>query len=206
MNPPYNPYQSFILGFFGAGILTICTNILLGNVPTDSLINYSIIIRDFSWWWVLPAGGVFAYIGTDHQGIKLSGWTSEGHPVYTGDGEIIPGDPETAAYIAHLWLLAYPIGYFYYTNIKTETLSLTGFPNIDWIMFIIVFPLLFIFLIFKIIILIHDSSFWGCKSLIFFGNILVLIVSINLLGWIIFWLIGWLYPLIIDFVSWLFNK
>jgi hypothetical protein len=132
------------------------------------------------------------------------GYGSDG-PVFSTD-KFIPGDPSAAKHVANTWLAAYPIGYFYYTHLDALTFPLTGFPNIDYILFRICFPLFILVVIFFSVDVIRKSSFFIFRGLIFCWKILVLFASINLIGWILVLFIPWFFKLAIDLVSWLFQR
>jgi hypothetical protein len=120
-------------------------------------------------------------------------------------GKTVPGDPQSANFLANLWLVAYPIGYFYYTHLDTLALTLTTFPNLDWILLRIIFPALSLALIAWVILVIREfsDSFFIFRWIILVWKILVSLATINLIGWLF---VPWLLKLVIDLASWLFQR
>ncbi|QSV55058.1 MAG: hypothetical protein HEP80_15415 [Dolichospermum sp. UKL201] len=170
-------------------------------------------IASWSVMWLCPALGLLILISSNWPETTTGhGFDGQGNfvTVFVPTGKTIPGSPEAGIYMAILWLVAYPIGYFYYTRIVTLDLSLTGFPNIDWILLIIILPLFLLALICWFIAIISTSESIFCKSLIICWQVLIILASLNLLGWLLFLLvppfIKFIIELLTNFFSWLFKK
>jgi hypothetical protein len=108
----------------GAGVVGI-----VRAIPSLSLEKLSIVaslgkisgtLAGFSAPWLLPAFGIFTLIGTDWQKKRnFSGWNSNGF--FSGSietGEVTPGNPVLAAWLATYWMLIYPMVMFYYEYIR----------------------------------------------------------------------------------------
>jgi hypothetical protein len=208
---PFNPMSQkkvWLSALPIALFLTSCDSIIATGGRFSSPFPELSQIAAFSIIWLLPALVLWGNTRSNHPETRYGGHTGDGQPVYLETGRIIPGDPSLANFVANLWLVVYPAGYFYYihTHLYTLIFPLTGFPNIDWILFRIIFPSSFLAAIWMLIDVIRKSPFFFIKWIIFCWKVLILLASINLLGWLLALFIPLFLELIMGLVSWLFRR
>lgn len=199
---PQRKFCFFVLQI--ALFLTSCDRVIAGgsfsSASPEKLVSKFSGFPTESWFfkfWVLPALFIWVYGRFDRPETTRSGHTSGGEPVYLETGRIIPGDPSLADFGASLWLIGSPVGFFYYISI--DTLPLTGFPNIDWILFKIIFPLIIFAFIYKLVDVIRKSPFFIFRWLTFCWKMLFRLVGIACLVLLFMSFIMYL-------VSWLFHR
>jgi hypothetical protein len=186
--------------------LTSCDSIIATGVRFSSPLPELSKIAAFSIIWLIPAFLIGIFVSIDHDEMT-TGYGSDGI-VFLPTGKTVPGDPQSANFLANLWLVAYPIGYFYYTHLDKLALTLTTFPNLEWILLRIIFPALSLALIAWVILAIWEfsDSFFIFRWLILGWKILVSLATINLIGWLLALFVPWLLNLVIDLASWLFRR
>jgi hypothetical protein len=119
-------------------LLAGCAKNAAEKVDTNWLIDFSTELRNFSLFWLLPAGALFMLTATDWPETEHTGYTSEMHAVYTKTGRTISGDPEKAKKQAIWWLNNFPfigIYLFYYYRVFS---LITGYPNLDALLSLII--------------------------------------------------------------------
>jgi hypothetical protein len=186
--------------------LTSCDSIIASGRRFNSPFPELSQIAVFSIAWLLPGLFLWVLASMDWSDMDI-GYGANGIVLVPKDtGNMYHGDTSAGNFMANLWFAAYPIGYFYYTHLDRLTFPLTGFPNIDWLLFRIILPLSFLAVIVWFIYVIHTSSFVIFRWLVLTWQILVLLVSINLLGWLLALFIPWFLKLVVDLVLWLFQR
>jgi hypothetical protein len=196
--------------------LSSCDGIIMFGGQTTSPARELIQIAQCLAIWLFPAGLLFFWIGTDSDETTTHyGSDSEGNTVtvYIPTGRVIPGNPKLAILSANIWLFLSPIGVVYYALLSYLNLSMTGFPNIDWILLKIVFPLLFAVVTIRLIKRISALSLPVGGMLRSFWYALIILSAIHVLGWlltiavpIVLQIILALFQLIGEVFSWLLKK
>lgn len=185
--------------------LTSCDRIIATGERLGSPFTLSSQVADSSIWWLLPAGLLWLLTGA-YYGEQV-GYGYNGIVVIPGQSQATPEEKTTAAnFVANLWLVAYPVAYFYYQKFSKLSISLTSFPNLDWVLNKIIFPLALLLLIIWCISKIRRLSSLFSESLIRGWQIFIGLASLNLLVWLLFLFIPWFFQLLVNFVSWLFQR
>ena len=139
-------------------------------------------------------------ISSDRQetrAVRGSGWSSEGGPssftVQVPTGRIIEGDPSAGFFVMLLWWAAYPFGYCYWpTFLGEQTVDLTGFPNVDWTLLHIVFPIGALVAIATAIHVVRRSKGFLAQAVALLWKVLIGSAFLNLAAWLVVIAVRWL--------------
>lgn len=130
------------------------------------------------WWfylgWFLPAGLLYLEIAIDQGETKTvtgtgQSQTGESITIYTQvpTGRTIEGDPDIGRFVAALWMTCFPIGWLYLPVwVNGFEIYGTGFPNLDWTLVKVIFPLSVVIVIGFVIKTVIGSDNWFCKLLV----------------------------------------
>jgi hypothetical protein len=157
--------------------------------------------------WLVPAFIIWAFFSSNYKekiSVEGSGTKTGSFTLQVPTGRTIEGNPEAAKWVANFWLVAYPVFSVYFAAsyavarlvLTKETFSVTGFKNLDLVLFCIVFPSILLFLITRFINIVSTSSFFICRWLVFIWKSLIVLMSVNAL---IYWAV-------IPGISWLLKK
>jgi hypothetical protein len=162
------------------------------------------ILAHVAGWWLLPAFIIWAFFIANREektAVEGSGIKTGSFTLRVPTGRMIEGNPEAANWFANFWLIVCPVfsAYFALCNflsVPQEMFSLTGFKNLDWVLFRIVFPATLLFLTARLINIVSTSSSFICRWLVFIWKSLIVLISVNAL---IYWVV-------IPGMSWLLKK
>jgi hypothetical protein len=96
-------------------------------------------------------------------------------------------------FLIPLYLFVYPVGFFYFKYINALPFTLTRFPNLDFLLFWIIFPVLFFALIAWVIIVTRTSNFFVFRCLWFVWKTLCTFVKFTCIMLLITNFILWLF-------------
>ncbi|MEH2207938.1 MAG: hypothetical protein V7K53_28345 [Nostoc sp.] len=178
-------------------VLTSCSNSTLERFNLSTFLNYSIELRNFSILWFLPA----FLLSIDHDEMKR-GYSSSGETVFVPTGNKIKGSPEFGLF----WLIHWPfIGLYFFYFLQQNTIPfLTEYKNINFFLYYFVVP---------ICILIISIVLQGLLTAILKENLVMTLYTIlwsipvvNLIGWILYYVINFSLQFISYIFSWFFAK
>ena len=170
--------------------------------PSFSLNDVSGICAYMAGGWLVPALMIWIACSLSYDektAVEGSGSKTGSFTLWVPTGRTIKGNPEAAKWLANFWLVAVPVFSIYYALFAVLTKGIffvTGFKNLDWILFYIVFPSILLLLIARAINILSTSSFFICRWLVFIWKSLIVLMSANAL----------MYWIAIPGISWLLKK
>jgi len=187
-------------------MLSSCSAVIALGEKQKAPLPYLSHIAAFSLVWLIPAGILWFITASDRPEIKAEfGITSKGDLVFTPTGRTIPGNPETAGWVASAWLLGYPILFFYFTNAKPLITMITGYPNIDSILTSFVIPLLILAIS---LVLIAATALVPklLEGLVIVYFTIIFLSAVNLVIWLLCLGVHWLIASILGIFNWLLAR
>nr|VFK22060.1 MAG: hypothetical protein BECKLFY1418C_GA0070996_11107 [Candidatus Kentron sp. LFY] len=162
---------------------------LIDILSATRVLSPLLLLADFSLLWLPIAILIYTGVAYDRSGT----YTIRGRHFY---GEPIKGDPNAARTLAIYWLTSYPFAYIYFHLVWIDATShganLTGFPNLDGTLVLIVFPIIILIMVGVVMHVVLKCSNWLCSNIIRLWRVVIRFSALNLVAWLFILVLGWL--------------